>query len=126
MSALKSLLFSEKLYFHNRATFTSLESGRIWTMLTHNITASLDLIDNTVSLISKIVKISSHVIFNLLALNLKEALSGRQALKIEAQTYSYQLLGKLIAMTPILGQIFTKKIASADFKSNVNDYATYE
>ena len=101
-----TLTFLDKTYYANKDTTLSFKNGTLWTLLTYNIRSASDLLNNTAFLVSHIGIHTTHIIFNVLAFDFARVKEGFDALNKSSRIYSYQLVGKLIGMVPIIGQIF--------------------
>ena len=103
--------FYKTLNYHLKDTTECLSNGDKYTILTFNLRAASDLLEQIFLTTNKITTLANHIFFQVISFNFQEMVTYLNDMKKVIKALGYMTLGYSILMIPIIGQIFGKHSA---------------
>jgi hypothetical protein len=108
------ITFHQTLSYHLKDTTECLSNGDKHTILTFNLRAASDLLDQIFLTTLKITTLANHIFFQVISFNFQEMVTYFNDMKKVIKALGYMTLGYSILMIPIIGQIFGKHCPKAN------------
>ena len=106
-----ALTFNQTLKYHLDDTTQSLSEGGKYTLITLNLRAASDFLNEIFLTTLKTATLANHIFFQLISFNFQEMGTYFDDMKKIIKALGYKTLGYSILMIPIIGQIFGKDCA---------------
>ena len=113
-----ALTFNQTLKYHLKDTTQSLSQGGKYTLITLNLRAASDFLNEIFLTTLKTATLANHIFFQLISFNFQEMGTYFDDMKKIIKALGYMTLGYSILMIPIIGQIFGKYCAKTTSLSN--------